>query len=95
MSLIGQERKRTGDSHDFTAHVANFVACAKAGTPDQLNAPISEGVKSTILCHLANIGTRVGRPLTLTADKKQFIGDDAANNLIARTYREGYELPNV
>jgi len=95
LQLIGEERTRMGDSHDFAANVANFVACAKAGTPDKLNAPISEGVKSTILCHLANIGTRVGRPLTLGPDKSSFIGDDAANNLIARTYRAGYELPNA
>lgn len=95
VTLIGEERKRAGDSHDFAANVANFVTCAKAGTPDELNAPISEGVKSTLLCHYANIGTRVGRPLQLSEGGKQAIGDDAANSLFTRSYREGYELPNA
>lgn len=95
IGLIGEEKERIGDSHDFASNVANFAACAKAGTPDKLNAPIHEGALSTILAHLANIGTRIGRPMTLSQDKRHVVGDDAANALFTRTYREGYELPNV
>ena len=95
VTLIGEERKNIGGPHDFTENVRNFIACARAGTPENLNAPIAEGAKSTILCHLANIGTRVGRPLTLNADGTQAEGDDVANSLFTRNYREGYGLPNA
>ncbi|MBX3176991.1 MAG: Gfo/Idh/MocA family oxidoreductase [Candidatus Hydrogenedentes bacterium] len=96
VSLIGEpEKRRLGDSHDFSENVRNFVACVKAGAPERLNAPISEGAISTILCHLANIGTRVERPLTLGENGAQAVGDEAASALFTRTYREAYELPNA
>jgi predicted dehydrogenase len=95
ITLIGEEKKQIGNSHDFATNVKNFAECAKSGTPDNLNAPIREGALSTLLCHYANIGTRVGRPLQLEKDGKQALGDDAANALFTRIYREGYELPNV
>lgn len=95
VTLIGEEKKSIGGGQDFPENIRNFVACVKAGTPEKLNAPIAEGVKSTILAHLGNIGTRVARPLQLSPDKKQFVGDEVATSMITRTYRKGYELPNV
>lgn len=95
VTLIGEEKKLIGPNIDFPGNIRNFVECAKAGTPDKLNAPISEGVKSALLVHYANVGTRVGRPLQLNAEGTQAIGDDVATSLFARTYREGYELPNA
>ena len=90
---IGEEKKSIGPNIDFPGNLSNFIACVKAGTPDKLNAPISEGVKSTLLVHYANIGTRVGRPLQLAEDGTKVIGDDVAAGMFTRSYRNGYELP--
>jgi len=93
LSLIGESPKRLGDGIDLDAHVANFLACARAGTPDQLHAPIAEGAKSTHLVHLANVGTRVGRPLVLNGQVTEALGDAEATAMFGRNYRAGFELP--
>ncbi|MFM7320555.1 MAG: gfo/Idh/MocA family oxidoreductase, partial [Armatimonadota bacterium] len=41
-------------------HFANFVAAAKAGRPDQVNAPVLEGHISSALCHLGNVSYKLG-----------------------------------
>lgn len=93
LTLIGEERKSIGGGVDLDAHVRNFLDCARAGTPDRLNAPISEGAMSTVLAHLANVGTRVGRPMQLNGSAEGAEGDEAATALFKREYRAGYELP--
>tara|TARA_R110001592_G_scaffold31386_2_gene110625 strand:+ start:403 stop:1653 length:1251 start_codon:yes stop_codon:yes gene_type:complete len=95
VTLIGEEKKKIGGPNDFDANIQNFVDCVHAGTPDQLNAPIREGVISTALCHLANISTRVSRPLQMSADGRAIENDAEAQGLMSRSYRKGYELPHV
>ena len=41
-------------------HFVNFVAAAKAGRPDGLNAPVLEGHLSSALCHLGNVSYKLG-----------------------------------
>lgn len=93
VTMNGEARKKVGEGADLDANVGNFLACARAGTPEKLYAPIAEGAKSTVLVHLANIGTRLGRPLTMDASGTAIVGDSAASALSTRDYRAGYELP--
>ncbi len=95
ITLIGEEKRNIGVAHDVQANVQNFIDCVRAGTPEKLNAPIGEGVKSTALAHLGNIATRVGRPLQLSEDGRRIVGDEGASALLKRSYRKGYELPHV
>ena len=95
VTLIGEEKKKLGGPNDFQANVRNFIECVHGGTPDKLNAPIQEGVISTALCHLGNIGTRVNRPLAMSDDGRAILNDDEAQGMMSRTYRKGYELPHV
>ena len=95
VTLIGEDKKQLSGGADFDANLRNFVDCIKADDPAGLNAPISEGAMSAALCHLGNIATRVGRKLEFDTDRLECIGDDEANQLVAREYREGYELPKV
>ena len=93
VTLIGDERRKLGGSHDINENMANFIACVKTNDADALNAPISEGAISNALCHLGNISTRVGRRLNYDAGADVCTGDDEATKLLAREYRSGYELP--
>ncbi|GMV99885.1 MAG: dehydrogenase [Candidatus Hydrogenedentota bacterium] len=93
--LIGEEPRKIGGSHDFTANQRNFADAVKAGDPKLLNAPIEEGVLSTQLVHLGNIATRVSERLTVAGDDYTFANCEAANALRKREYRTGYELPVV
>jgi hypothetical protein len=42
------------------------------------------------LCHLGNIAARVGRALRFDADNEQILGDEEANRLLRRAYRDGH-----
>jgi hypothetical protein len=42
------------------------------------------------LAHLANISCRVGRSLKLDPVKEQIAGDEEANALLRRKYRDGH-----
>lgn len=73
------------------AHVANL--CAAIRGEAQLNADALTGHLSTALCHLGNIATRLGRSLEFDPAKEQIVGDDEANALVRREYREHWGTP--
>ena len=76
---------------DGAAHVHNFCDCIRNSTKP--NADALTGHLSTSLAHLANIATRMGRSLSFDPIKEQFLGDDDANKLIRREYREHWGTP--
>jgi len=53
------------------------------------NADILEGLRSVALIHFANIALRAGRSLDFDTTSNQIKGDEKANQLLTRTYREG------
>lgn len=78
---------------DDAAHVRNFIGSIRTG--DQLNASALTGHLSTSLCHLGNISTRLGRSLNFDPRTEQFVGDDEANRLLRRQYREHWGTPRA
>ncbi len=72
-------------------HLANFLDSIRQHK--RPNADIEEGHKSTRLCHLGNIAYRVGRRLTFDASTETLRGDAAANQLLGRTYRAPFVVP--
>jgi hypothetical protein len=95
VTFIGEERKQLGGSHDFAANIRNFLDCVKTNDPRGLNAPISEGALSAMLSNLGNVATRVNRRIQFDSERFACVGDDEANGLLTRDYREGFELPVV
>ncbi len=78
-------------AQDDVAHVRNFIAAIRRG--EKLNADALTGHLSTSLCHLGNIATRLGRSLNFDPALEKFIGDDEANRLISRPYRDHWGRP--
>ena len=70
-------------------HFQNFIDCVRSGKKP--NAPIEEGQKSTMLCHLANIAYRTGHTLNFDPITKKVVGDSDAEALWKREYRAGWE----
>jgi len=70
-------------------HIANFVSAVRTGSA--LNAPISEGHKSVLLCHLANIAQRLGRPVVTDPASGQPLGADDVRALWSREYAPGWQ----
>ena len=62
---------------------------------EDLNCEVEQGHLSTALCHLANISYKVGRKLDFDPETETFRGDDEANRLLTREYREPYVMPDA
>jgi predicted dehydrogenase len=80
-------REKMEGSPDGPAHHRDFLVCLKSGK--RSNADIEIGHLSSSLSHLGNIATRVGRTIRFDPAAEQIAGDEEANRLVRRTYREG------
>jgi predicted dehydrogenase len=65
-------------------HIDNFVAAVRTGTT--LTAPIDDGAKTALLCHLGTISHQVGRKLQTNPTNGHIIGDADAAKLWSREY---------
>ncbi len=77
-------------------HIENWIECIKSRKP--CNADIEIGHRANSLCCLVNILREVGRvgePLQWDPAAEQFPKNDAANRLLSRPRRKGYELPEI
>lgn len=71
-------------------HLQNFVQAIRG--KEKLNAPISEGHKSTLLPQLGNIAYRTNSVLQCDPATGRIINNKAAMNLWGRTYEKGWEV---
>jgi predicted dehydrogenase len=81
------------EQNERKAHWANFLHCVRNGLE-----PISDvhsHMKMLNICHLAGISARLGRTVNWDDSAEQITGDDQANSMLARPYREGYEIEGV
>ena len=72
-------------------HMLDFLSAIESRTKPV--ADIEQGYISTASCILANNALQLGRSLAWDAKQQQVIGDDEANKLLARKYREPWKHP--
>ncbi len=74
-------------------HQRDFLrAIATRGKPV---ADIEQGHISTASCILANLAMQLGRSLTWDPEKHRVVGDDEANKLLRRPYRQPWVHPEA
>jgi predicted dehydrogenase len=74
------------------AHMRNFLeAVATRGKPV---ADIEQGFISTTSCILANLALQLGRSLQWDHERQMVVGDEEANQLLARPYRQPWTHPD-
>jgi len=73
-----------GDDWLTQLHIDNFANAVRTGT--KLSAPIEDGAKTGMLCHLGTISQQVGRKLTTDPKNGHIIGDEGATRLWSREY---------
>ncbi len=78
-----------GDKLD-SIHLLNFVDSIRGKA--KLNAPISEGHKSTLLPQLGNIAYRTGRTIYCDPSNGYIMYDMEATKLWSREYEKGWEM---
>lgn len=80
---------------DEAEHVQNFLDCIKSRK--RPNADLETvGHPSSLLCHIGNVASRVGRKLVFDAKTETFVNDGEANALRTRAeYRKPWVLPEV
>jgi predicted dehydrogenase len=77
-----------GDDHLTELHMANFVDAIRTGA--KLNAPIADGAKTGLLCHLGTIAQQTGRKLRIDPKTGHILGDAEAMKRWGRTYEPGW-----
>jgi predicted dehydrogenase len=89
--LKNKEVAKVGGGGGDIVHMRNFIGALRANDQSKLNAPIAEGYKSVLLCHLANISQRMGRVIHVDAASMRIKDDAEAARLWSREYRSGWE----
>ena len=80
----------SADDSATQIHVDNFVDAIRTGAA--LHAPIEEGAKSVLLCHLGNISQQTGRALRTDPRSGRITSDAAAMKLWRREYHKGWDV---
>jgi predicted dehydrogenase len=71
----------------------DFLQCVKSRKDPYF--PVDIGHRVSTVCHLANIAIKLGRKLKWDPVKEQFVGDNAANQMLDRPRRDPWQLPKV
>lgn len=80
-----------GGEHVARPHIQNWLDCLRSRK--QPNAPVEAGHRTATLCHLANISRTLGRKLQWDPAAERFVNDPAADALLDRPRRAGWEFP--
>lgn len=72
------------------SHHGNWLECIRSGR--ECICPAEVGHRTATICHLANIGYRLGRKLRWDPIREQFINDQAANQQLSREPRPKWKL---
>ena len=70
-------------------HIANFLGAIRDDAA--LTAPIDEGHKSVLLCHLGNIAQATGQTVYLDPRDGRIVGNPQAMTMWSREYEPGWE----
>ena len=87
-SLLGNRLFEGGYPPDN--HVRAFLDCMR--TREQTISNAETAHRGISACHVANICKRLGRPVRWDPDNEVCVGDEEANRLLSRAYREPWYL---
>ena len=93
VDVTEEERKWSDQTALWQAreHLQNWLDCIRSR--EKPVADVEIGHRSITVCHLANIARQTGRPLRWNPVTERFIDDAAADALLVRERRKGFELP--
>jgi hypothetical protein len=90
---LGQKREKGPSRKAGGNHYANFIQAVRSRKAEDQNGPVETAHLSSALAHLGNISCRLGRQLQFDPATEKFVGDDEANRMLTRNYREPFVVP--
>jgi hypothetical protein len=95
VDVAEEERKWSDETALWQArhHLQDWLDCIRSRALPVADVEI--GHRSVTVCHLANIARAVGRALQWDPAAERFVADPAADALLERERRRGFELPAV
>jgi hypothetical protein len=72
---------------EVAQNLQNWIDCIKSGGVPNANVEIAH--RTATAAHLGNIATRLGRSVRFDPNQERILGDEEANALLSRNYREG------
>jgi len=90
---LGREREKGPGREEPGNHYANFIEAVRRHDRSILNGPVETAHLASGLAHLGNIAYRLGRVLEFDPDAERFVGDEEANRMLTRKYRNPYIVP--
>ena len=82
----------TGSGLDL--HTTNFLAAVKTRDAKLLNAPISVGYNTALVCHMGNVAYKTGERIYWDTENKKF-DNEQSNQLLMPQYHNGWSLPTI
>ena len=70
----------------------DFIHCIKNNAPDESMADAEVGHRTCSIGQLAHIAIQRGRKLEWNPEEERFVGDNEANKMLSRTYRDPWGL---
>jgi len=80
---------------DTVNHFKNFIDCVRSRKAEDLTSPPIEGHYSSALSHYALTAARVNRVLEIDTETELVKGDEEANAMLTRNYREPFVVPET
>jgi predicted dehydrogenase len=96
VQILGGRNKKIEENlprveQDAPAHIKDFIDAVRTGR--SCNADIGIGHLTSSLCHLGNVATRLGRGFRFDSAAEKVIGDEQADELMGRSYRDHWGAP--
>jgi len=76
-------------------HFQNWIKACRSRRHEDLTCDVEQGHLSAAVCHMAKISNLLKRSVRFDPEAERFVGDDEANRLLSREYRQPYVVPEV
>jgi predicted dehydrogenase len=93
-TFLGQKLEPGPGGRGLGNHYRDFIDAIRSNNQSLANGDILEGHYSAALVHLANISYRLKRSLSFDPKQERFVGDEEADNMLRREYRDPFVVPD-
>jgi predicted dehydrogenase len=76
--------------YESKGHVRNFIDCVKSR--EEAVCPVEMAIRCDTIAHMINVAAQTGRVINWDPKAEQIVGDEEANKMLTRPYREEWKI---